>query len=154
MLTLIEDSRQQKNKHEAKHAWWAEHSVKLIRCKLVVGDYALMPSLSKIIDTKENMAEIAQNIGGGKEEHKRFINELKLAQDLGVQLFVLVENTEGYEVIDDCVAWRNPRTEFSPNCIQGPRLAKAMHTIESRYGCVFMFCHPDEAAETIIDLLR
>lgn len=154
MLTLIEDSRQQKNKHEAKHAWWAEHSVKLIRCKLVVGDYALMPSLSKIIDTKADMSEIAQNIGGGKEEHKRFINELKLAQDLGVQLFVLVENTEGYEVIDDCVAWRNPRTKYSPKCIQGPRLAKAMHTIESRYGCVFMFCHPDEAAETIIDLLR
>ena len=153
-MRLIEDSRQQKNKHELKHAYWSEHGVQVFRCKLIVGDYALMPSLSKIIDTKADVSEIAQNIGGGKEEHKRFINELKLAQDLGVQLFVLVENTEGYEVIDDCVAWRNPRTEFSPNCIQGPRLAKAMHTIESRYGCVFMFCHPDEAAETIIDLLR
>ena len=153
-MTLIEDSRQQKTKHELKHAYWSEHGVQVFRCKLIVGDYALMPSLSKIIDTKADMSEIAQNIGGGKEEHKRFINELKLAQDLGVQLFVLVENTEDYEVIDDCVAWVNPRTEFSPNCIQGPRLAKAMRTIEERYGCVFMFCRPEEAAETIIDLLR
>lgn len=153
-MTLIEDSRQQKTKHELKHAYWSEHGVQVFRCKLIVGDYALMPSLSKIIDTKADVSEIAQNIGGGKEEHKRFINELKLAQDLGVQLFVLVENTEGYEVIDDCVAWKNPRTEFSPNCIQGPRLAKAMHTIEGRYGCTFMFCAPEEAAETIIDLLR
>ena len=153
-MTLIEDSRQQKNKHETKHAWWAEHSVKLIRCKLVVGDYALMPSLSKIVDTKENISEIAQNIGGTREEHQRFIREVKLAQEIGTQLYILVENTDGIESVEDVVSWVNPRTEYSPKCIQGPRLAKAMRTIESRYGCVFMFCRPEEAAETIIDLLR
>ena len=153
-MTLIEDSRQQKNKHELKHAYWSEHGVQVFRCKLIVGDYALMPSLSKIIDTKENMAEIAQNIGGSREEHQRFIREVKLAQEIGTQLYILVECEEPYETIDDVTAWVNPRTEYSPKCIQGPRLAKAMHTIESRYGCVFLFCHPDEAAETIIDLLR
>ena len=153
-MILIEDSRQQKNKHETKHAWWAAHDVRLIRCKLVVGDYALMPSLSKIVDTKENISEIAQNIGGTREEHQRFIREVKLAQEIGTQLYILVENTDGINTIEDVVQWVNPRTEYSPKCIQGPRLAKAMRTIESRYGCVFMFCRPEEAAETIIDLLR
>ena len=154
MRVLIEDSRQQKNKHETKHAWWVEHNIRLIRCKLLVGDYALMPSLSKIVDTKENISEIAQNIGGTREEHQRFIREVKLAQEIGTQLYILVENTDGINTIEDVIRWTNPRTEYSPKCIQGPRLAKAMRTIESRYGCVFMFCHPDEAAETIIDLLR
>ena len=153
-MTLIEDSRQQKTKHELKHAYWAEHGVRVFRSKLIVGDYALMPSLAKIVDTKASMAEIAQNIGGGREEHQRFIRELKLAQDLGSKLIVLVENTEGIEDLNDVPRWRNPREEFSPDCIQGPRLAKAMHTIQDRYGCTFLFCKPEEAAETIIDLLR
>ena len=153
-MILIEDSRQQKNKHEVKHAWWAEHNIRLIRCKLVVGDYALMPSLSKIVDTKENISEIAQNIGGTREEHQRFIREVKLAQEIGTQLYILVENTDGINTIEDVIRWANPRTEYSPKCIQGPRLAKAMRTIESRYGCVFMFCRPEEAADIIVDLLR
>lgn len=166
-MILIEDSRQKRGKHEIKHAWWAEHHVQLIRCKLMIGDYALMPSLAKIVDTmndmseiakvvdtKENISEIAQNIGGTREEHQRFIREVKLAQEIGTQLYILVENTDGINTIEDVIRWTNPRTEYSPKCIQGPRLAKAMRTIESRYGCVFMFCHPDEAAETIIDLLR
>ena len=152
MVRLVEDSRQQAGKHEIKHAHFGLVHVLLHRCKLPVGDYALPPAVA--VDTKADMQEIAQNIGGGRAEHNRFINELKLAQDLGTQLYILVENNEGIDSINDVPRWVNPRTEFSPNCIQGPRLAKAMRTIEERYGCVFMFCRPEEAAETIIDLLR
>ena len=152
MIALIEDSRQQKDKHEIKHRWWADNKVSLTRCKIPVGDYCKPPAVS--VDTKADMSEIAQNIGGTREEHQRFIREVKLAQEIGTQLYILVENTDGIESVEDVVSWVNPRTEYSPKCIQGPRLAKAMRTIESRYGCVFMFCRPEEAAETIIDLLR
>lgn len=151
-MLLIEDSRQQAGKHEIKHEWWAEHNTPLIRCKIPVGDYCLPPK--KSVDTKASMSEIAQNIGGGKEEHKRFIRELKLAQEIGTKLFVLVENDDGIEGLEDVPRWRNPRTDYSPDCIQGPRLAKAMHTIQERYGCTFLFCRPEEAAEMIEDLLR
>ena len=152
MLTIIEDSRQQAGKHEVKHAWFGLHHIPFFRCKLPVGDYALPPRVA--VDTKASIGEIAQNIGGNRQEHNRFINELKLAQDLGTKLYILLENDDGVVDIDGLVKWRNPRTEYSPNCIQGPRLAKAMHTIEERYGCTFMFCAPDEAAEIIVDLLR
>lgn len=151
-MTIIEDSRQQAGKHEVKHAWFGLHHIPFFRCKLPVGDYALPPRVA--VDTKASIGEIAQNIGGNRQEHNRFINELKLAQDLGTKLYILVENDDGVVDIDGLVKWRNPRVEYSPNCIQGPRLAKAMHTIEERYGCTFMFCSPDEAAETIVDLLR
>lgn len=152
MPTLIEDTRNQRGKHEKKHAVWQQMGVRLRRCKLPYGDYALPPKVS--VDTKASISEIAQNIGGAKAEHKRFIAECKAAQEDGCKLYVLVENTEGVVDIDDLVRWRNPRTEYSPNCIQGPRLAKAMHTIEERYECTFMFCAPEEAAEIIVDLLR
>lgn len=151
-MTIIEDTRNQRGKHELKHKRWAETNTPLIRCKIPVGDYCLPPTVS--VDTKADMSEIAQNIGGSKEEHKRFIRELKLAQEIGTQLYILVENDEGIEDLVDVQSWYNPRTEYSPNCIQGPRLYKAMNTIQDRYGCVFLFCRPEEAADMIIDLLR
>lgn len=150
MSVLIEDTRNQSGKHEEKHAIWEQLGVRLRRCKLPYGDYALPPE--KLVDTKASMAEIAQNIGGA--EHKRFINECKAAQADGCTLYILVENTDGIRDLVDVERWRNPRTDYSPNCIQGPRLAKAMRTIQERYGCTFLFCKPEEAAEMIIDLLR
>ena len=113
-----------------------------------------MPSLAKVVDTKAGMWEIAQNIGGNAQEHNRFINELKLARDCSSQLYVLIENEDSIEDIGGVERWRNPRTDFSPDCIQGSRLAKAMRTIEGRYGCLFLFCKPEEAAEKIVELLR
>jgi len=151
MFTIVEDSRQQAGKHDLKHLHFTQMRVPFYRCKLPVGDYALPPE--RAVDTKASMQEIAQNIGGSKAEHKRFINELKLAQELGTKLFVLVENTDGINCIEDVRSWRNPREEYSPDCIQGPRLAKAMGTIQERYGVLFLFCRPEEAAEMITDLL-
>lgn len=149
-MRLLEDTRQQAGKHEEKHAIWKAGGVQLRRCKLPYGDYCLPPK--KAVDTKADMAEIAQNIGGA--EHRRFINECKAALEDGCELFILVENTDGIEDIEDVQRWVNPRTEYSPKCIQGPRLAKAMYTIQERYGCTFLFCKPEEAAEMIVDLLR
>lgn len=151
-MIIIEDSRQQASKHEIKHARWAELGVPLTRSKVVVGDYCLPPA--KAVDTKASMLEIAQNIGGGREEHQRFIRELKLAQDIGTKLIILVENEDGIQDLDQVHSWVNPRVEFSLNCIQGPRLEKAMRTIQERYGCTFLFCKPEEAADMITDLLR
>lgn len=149
-MVILVDSRQQKGKHDLKHSDMLNAGHALYRSKVIVGDYCKPPTVS--VDTKENMAEIAMNIGG--PEHKRFINELKLAQEIGCQLYILVENTDGIESLVDVERWHNPRTDYSPNCIQGPRLAKAMRTIQERYGCTFLFCRPEEAADVILDILK
>ena len=156
-MRLIEDTRQQKQKHEAKHSWWAEHDVWLTRSKLPYGDYALPPA--KAVDTKADLAEITQNICGGRQEHQRFIDELKLARDHGCRLYVLVENRDGIEKIDDLNKITDTRSEYNPHKystrpLPGRQLARAMHTIEDRYGCKFVFCTPEAAAETILELLR
>lgn len=150
-MVLVEDTRNQTGKHELKHEFFSAHKIPFFRCKLPVGDYALPPAVA--VDTKASMSEIAQNIGGGRKEHERFIREIKLARDIGTQLYILVENEDGIEELDEVHTWLNPRTEFSPECIQGPRLEKAMRTIQERYGCTFLFCAPEDAAEMIVDLL-
>lgn len=152
MAAIIEDSRQQAGKHEQKHKWWAEHSTPLIRSKIVVGDYCRPPAVS--VDTKAGLPEIAQNIGGNKAEHTRFINELKLAREIGTRLFVLIETEDPIERVEDVAGWRNPRLDYYPQAITGARLSKAMRTIEERYGCTFVFCRPEESAEKIEELLR
>lgn len=151
-MHLIEDSRQQKDKHKIKHAAFDAAGDKLLRCKLPVGDYALFPRVA--VDTKADMAEIAQNIGGTTSEHARFREELKLAREYGCQLIILVENEDGIEELTQVQYWDNPRRAFSEKAIQGPQLMKAMQTMQERYGVIFMFCRPSEAAGTIKELLR
>lgn len=151
-MHLIEDSRQQKDKHKIKHAAFDAAGDKLLRCKLPVGDYALFPRVA--VDTKADMAEIAQNIGGTASEHARFREELKLAREYGCQLIILVENEDGIEELTQVQYWDNPRRAFSERAIQGPQLMKAMQTMQERYGVIFMFCRPSEAAGTIKELLR
>lgn len=148
-MYIIEDSRQKEGKHDIKHDWFAGHGISLIRCKLPFGDYAIVPAVS--IDTKEDMNEIADNITG--KQHKRFINECKAARDAGCKLIFLIENTAGITDVSEVHTWINPRVVYSPRCVQGPRLQKAMETISERYGCEFRFCRPEESAQIIMELL-
>ena len=149
MIHIIEDTRQQAGKHDIKHTSLSNNGIGVIRCKLPFGDYAPVPPVS--VDTKANMDEIAANICG--KEHTRFINECKAAKAAGCQLIILVENDLGISCLSEVHNWINPRVVYSPNCVQGPRLQKAMETISERYGVRFEFCTPEEAGSRIVELL-
>ena len=150
MMHIQEDSRQQAGKHDIKHAFFSGHGIGVVRCKLPFGDYAPVPPVS--VDTKANMDEIAGNICG--KEHKRFINECKAARDAGCKLIFLVENDLGISDISEVHTWINPRVVYSPKCVQGPQLQKAMETISERYGVRFEFCTPEEAGQKIVELIN
>lgn len=149
-MIIIEDTRQKIGKHDIKHAYFDESNIGVIRCKLPFGDYAPVPPVS--IDTKENVEEIAGNICG--KEHRRFIAECKAARDAGCHLIILVENENGITDISEVHKWENPRAVYSPNCVQGARLQKAMETISERYAVDFMFCAPQEAGKIIKDIIK
>lgn len=149
-MYLIEDTRQKAEKHELKHTWFSDNGITAIRCKLPFGDYAPVPPVS--IDTKENMDEIAANICGS--EHTRFINECKTAKAAGCQLIILVENDVGITTLEEVHKWVNPRVIYSSKAVQGPRLQKAMETIQERYGVRFLFCRPEESGKNITELLQ
>lgn len=151
-MWVIEDTRQQNNKHTMKHDWFNQNDVHIIRCKLPFGDYALPPAIA--IDTKKGLDEIAGNICGGHEEHQRFKRECIAARDAGCRLYFLVENDLGISSIDQVHTWKNPRSEYYADCVQGPRLEKAMKTMAERYGCVFLFCDYSETAQIIKDILE
>lgn len=264
-FTIIEDKAQQAGKHEIKHEWFQEHDVSVHHAPLPVGDYILLTdavtdviarkekrgvplkkmdflgSYKTSIDTKKDLQEIISNICG--KQHARFRDECILAKNNGIQLYVLVENTDGVTSIEDLKDWVNPRSQIiytskvkeslisfeehkngvhvlkvkrycgakipyarfyyqpllncfqveilaskkwkghkyslrtdnlqkakenvikfvcentkvktfkAPNATDGVTLAKAMLTMEEKYGVKFLFCPPDEAGERILSLL-
>lgn len=122
------------------------------------------------VDTKRDMQEIISNICG--KQHGRFRDECRFAQDNGIELYVLVENLDGVRNIDDVAYWQNPRLERYERIKEmhligkwksvpepkspptsGETLAKAMKTMEEKYGVKFIFCNPDQAGEHILKLL-
>ena len=150
-MVILEDTRQQAAKHEAKHEYFASQGIGVVRTKLPFGDYALWGG-KVAVDTKANVEEIAANIGG--IAHIRFREECKLAQYCGGRLVILVENTNGYTCIDDVTTWVNPNYRKTARSIDGQRLAKAMHTMSERYGVRFEFCTPEESGRRVIELLE
>lgn len=153
-MHLIEDSRQQKGRHEHKHDWWGSHDVSLIRCKIAYGDYCLPPVVS--VDTKASISELAYDID---HDHARFKREVVGARDAGVQLVVLVENTDGVRDLEGLSAWSESaedyaRRKFAKRRLHGSRLAKACATMAERYGVRFEFCAPEEAATRIVEILE
>ena len=151
MKSIIEDTRQKPNNHVKKHADFTDiFHTRIIRSKLVVGDYALPPKRS--IDTKQDISEIAANMCGSSIERKRFTRECKIAKDIGCQLFVLIEDKRFHSIDDlygrDVWILSKPKRK-----IQGDQLAVAMLMMSERYGVEFLFCDPDDSAEVIYNLL-
>lgn len=122
------------------------------------------------VDTKKDMQEIVGNICG--VQHARFRDECILAQNNGIKLYVLIENEDGITYIDDVFRWQNSRLhrynkiKYMHNLgkwqnvalpkaplTKGVTLAKAMLSMQLKYGVEFLFCRPDEAGAEIVRLL-
>ena len=120
------------------------------------------------VDTKKDIQEIIGNICG--KEHARFRDECILAKNNDIRLLVLIENEDGIKSIDDLQTWDNPRLHMKkwittpsgerkralkyPTATKGASLAKAMRTMQKKYGVEFLFCRPEESGKLIIDLLN
>ena len=148
-MILIEDTRQQANKHKIKHDSFEAAGDILYRSKLIVGDYALPPSIA--VDTKQDVKEIASNMCGSIKDKQRFTRECKKANEIGCKLIFLIEDKH-YQTIDDL--YGKKVYMMSGVTIPGDQLALAMITMANRYGVEFRFCKPEDSAEIIKEILN
>lgn len=137
-------------------------------CKVVKNDISGLFDVS--VDTKRDIQEIIGNICG--KSHMRFHDECVRAQNKGIKFYVLIENEDGVRSIDDLFKWQNPRMHRynkinymhergmwlnvplpKAKPTSGATLAKAMFTMQSKYGVQFLFCHPKDTGKRIIELL-
>ena len=114
------------------------------------------------VDRKNSISEACGNICSNTHEHERFRNECIKAQEAGARFYVLIED-DHTKSVEDVFKWNNPRRlvwlrqkgpkpKVGP--ASGPTLAKAMLTMEKKYGVKFVFCRKAQAAETIVKLLE
>lgn len=155
------DTRQKKNHHILKEKWFEEHDIKLVHSKCLVGDYIIPSDGSVSVDTKKDISELYKDL---IQDHKRFASECNLADELGIQLYVLVENEQGMTKVEDILRWKNPqylvwlkKQRQGVKCkapASNQTLLKIIKTMEKKYGVQFQFCHPHESASRIVELLN
>lgn len=164
-MIILEDTRQQAKKHEQKHKWFAEHGIKVERCRLYVGDYTLPDNQSVCIDTKKDLQELIADV---TQQHERFRAELIRAKEANIQLVILVEHGPDIQTLEDVYFWQNPRkhrvfwktvngrkvkTVVSAKAVDGPQLYKSLCTMRDRYGVRFAFCSKHETGAKIVEIL-
>ena len=160
-MIIQQDTRQKKQHHLNKEKWFEEHGIKVINSKLLVGDYMIPNDGSVSVDTKKDMSELYGNL---IQSHARFRAECDLAREIGVQLYVLVENEDGITCIDDITKWQNPlffvyrkKQRQGLKCkppVNNIQLKKVLHSMERDHGVKFLFCSGKDSAETIVRLLN
>lgn len=119
--------------------------------KLPCGDYCDLDNARFCIDRKQNLNELCNNVC---QDHKRFIEELTRANDLGIKLVFLVEHSRSIKTLEDVKEWKNPRLKVSPLAVSGARLYKILATIEKNYNTKFYFCSKQDTGRRIIELLQ
>ena len=195
-MTIIEDTNQKVGKHEAVNKYFVQQGIDVIRTRLPVGDYVLanektddvfarkeargipvkmmdlLGTYTVAVDEKYSIQELVGDVCG--KSHDRFRDELKLAQNNGIKLFILVRNDpelvyskNGTTVSNNTITnlkdlhkWVNPRLwifqrgkQKYPKATKGITMQKTCHTLQEKYGCEFVFCSSKDAGKKIVELL-
>ena len=145
------DSREKAHAIQKILAEFDKKGVKHYVSKLYVGDYMSLDNPRVVIDRKQNLGEVAGNVC---QEHKRFTDELKRAEEAGIKVIILVEHSYDIKCLEDVVWWNNPRLKTSPKAIDGVRLYKIMKTIRDKYHCEWQFCSKQQTGKRILELLN
>lgn len=144
------DSREKPKAIKGILQTFKEHGIDVIESKLFVGDYMNFDNPRFVIDRKQNLTEVCQNVC---QDHDRFRRELIRAKEHGIKVVILVEHGQGVESLPDVAFWQNPRIKQSPKAVNGERLYKILLTIQKKYDCRFEFCDKSETGERIIKML-
>jgi ribosome-associated protein len=168
-MILLEDTRQQPQKHKLKNLYFEQQGIEVRRTKLYCGDYTLPTNQSVCVDTKKDLQEIYGDLIG--KQHTRFRAEADRAYEAGIKLIILIEDEEVKD-LEGVKKWSNPRLHRYNKIkymheigkwlsIPLPKkpptdnitLYKVMSTFASKHHVEFVFCHPKDAGEKIIKLL-
>lgn len=150
-MTIQIDSREKSKAIKIIQSTFEKQGITYFTSKLPVGDYMSLDNARFAVDRKQNLSEVCNNVC---QDHKRFVTELKRANELGIRLVFLIEHSQNMRKLEDVLKWVNPRLKTSPMAVSGERLYKILSTIEKNYNTKFYFCSKAETGQRIINLLK
>lgn len=149
-MTIQIDTREKARAIRQIIGYFDEIGIQHYSSKLFVGDYMSLDNPRLIIDRKQNLQEICGNVC---QQHERFVNELKRAQENGIKIIILCEHGGNIRSLDDVRSWVNPRLRTSPKAVNGEQLWKILFTISKKYDVDFMFCDKRMTGYKIAEIL-
>ena len=149
-MIILEDTRQQEGRHKNIDAYFRQTGIKTERCKLYVGDYAIASDQSRVVDTKQDVLEIAHCIMSS--DHDRFKDECVRAAEAGIRLLILTEEVLPEGGLANWVSPKNSKGEPLTR-IKGESLRRAMMTMTVKWGVRFRFCDPRQTGRLIVEYL-
>ena len=160
MLIFI-DSREKQRAIRNIVNEFQEQGVKFVTNKLYVGDYQSAENPRIVVDRKQNLNEICQNVC---QDHDRFRRELTRAQEAGIKIVILIEHGKEITCLEDIIFWENPRgivrkkvngkwQTLKTKATTGETLYKILTTLQEKYGCEFQFCTKEETGKKIVEIL-
>lgn len=149
-LTVLMDTREKPKAVQTIMKQFEASGVRVIRTKLWVADYQLFDNPHLVVDRKQNLSELCNNV---VQDHKRFRDELIRAQEVGISVVVLVEHGGGIKSLEDVPNWVNPRLKVSPLAVSGERLYKILKAMEYTYKVRFEFCTKAQTGKRILQIL-
>ena len=150
-MTIITDTREKPRAIQKILTEFSRQGVTVVRRKLNFADYWNPENKNVIIDRKQNLQEVAQNVIHGRA---RFVREIERCNRAGCHMIVLVEHGGKIHSLEDVMQWKNPRLRESPYAVNGERLYKIMHMMASYYDFEWQFCDKGHTGKKIIELLE
>ena len=149
-MTIITDTREKPRAIQKILTEFSRQGVTVVRRKLNFADYWNPENPKVIIDRKQNLLEVAQNLIWGRA---RFVREIERCNRAGCHMIVLVEHGGKIHKIEDVMNWKNPRLRESPYAVSGERLFNIMTMMASYYNIEWQFCDKGHTGKKIIEIL-
>ena len=121
------------------------------REKLDVGDYMNTDSPWLVVDRKQNLLEVAHNVG---QDLPRFLREIQRAEAQHIKIVFLVEHGYNVTSLKDVQSWVNPRLKDSPLALSGERLYKKMLALQNGHNIEWRFCSKGNTGRRILKILE
>ena len=149
-MTIVVDTREKSRAIVRILKEFDSQGIQIVRRKLNFADYWNPERPSVIIDRKQNLQEVCQNLTYGK---KRFLREVERCNNSDCHMVVLVEHSNRIKRLEDVIGWVNPRLKESPLAVSGDRLFRIMKALEIRYGIEWQFCDKMHTGQRITQIL-
>lgn len=159
--TIVIDSREKERAIKLIKKYFDDNNIKYISSKLFCGDYQFLSNGNRVVDRKQNLSELCQNVC---QDHDRFRRELVRAKENGIQLIILCEHGKDIKSLEDVIFWKNPRSEkrvqidgkwqkVHTKAMKGEVLYKILTTLQDKYGVQFVFCDKENTGSEIVRIL-
>lgn len=140
------DTREKPQAIRSILAYFDRHGIEWEKTALKTGDYMLDGQPELIVDRKQSLGELSQNLLS--HDRARFYREIRRAREDGIRLIILCEHGPDVKTFADVKNWKPKYGK-----VTGKALADAIFRLEIGYGVPVYYCAKQSTGKRIVEIL-